>query len=113
MPLLRRWLLISVGGGGLITITFFVFPKLLFANLSLAEAVGKVLFWPVAVCVHLSGPGASLGGSPERFEATPVQIVAAILGIGLTWVFYSSLVFLIVWLRSRRRLLRPTVTRGK
>ena len=103
MTLARRWLLASVGGGGLITVALLAFPQLLFSNMPVPEAVIRILFWPVAVCLHLSGPGVSFGGSPERFEATPVQIVAVIVGIGLTWIFYSSLVFLTVWLCSRRR----------
>ncbi len=75
----------------------------------IVDKVLEVVFWPIAVCVYLSGPGAPIG-PPEKhmYEGTPVQIIAALVGIGFSWVFYSSLVFLIIWIRKyRRRQQRP------
>jgi hypothetical protein len=100
------WLVISVGGAVLITVALFIFPGLL-SNWPFPEVVVQVVFWPMFVCEKLSGPGVSLGGSPEMHEGTPVQAVAIMIGIGLSWAFWSSLVFLAVWVFSRRRSASP------
>jgi hypothetical protein len=41
---------------------------------------------------------------------TPVQILAAFIGIGLSWTFYSSVVFFILWLRRKWRPLPRTTS---
>lgn len=62
------------------------------------------LLWPVAVCLHLSGPGPRIGPPAMNWhEGTPVQLVAAMIGLGLTWAFYAGVIALAVWLRRRRR----------
>jgi hypothetical protein len=38
----------------------------------------------------------------------PVQDFAVVIGIGLSWIFYSSVVFLIIWIHHKRRALRKT-----
>jgi len=60
-------------------------------------AISKMLLWPVSAVLHLVGPGPNLG-PPEKHmhEWTLVQDVAVAVDIGLSWVFYSSLVFLII-----------------
>jgi hypothetical protein len=62
----------------------------------------EVVFWPIALCVARSDHGVPIG-PPEKhmYEGTPVQVIAAFVGIGLSWVFYSSLIFLL-WVRRRR-----------
>jgi hypothetical protein len=109
MRLPSKWLLVSLGGGVLITIALSTLPDRLIDAPddkpdSLRDRVVEVVFWPIAVCVYLSGHGAPIG-PPEKhkYEATPVQVIAAFIGIGFSWVFYSSLVFLIVWIRKYRR----------
>jgi hypothetical protein len=114
--LTKKWLLISVGGGFLLTATLFALPDsfVLIAGTKphpVFDAVMQALFWPVALCVYLSGPGPDIG-QPGRHmhEATPVQIFAALIGIGLSWTFYSSLIFFVLWLRRKRRLLPRTAS---
>ena len=112
MRLIWKWLLVSVGGGVLVTCALFALPDTLLVSPAnkphpIVDRVVEAVFWPIAVCVYLSGPGVPIG-PPEKhsYEATPVQFIAALAGIGFSWVFYSSLVFLIIWIRKyhlRRR----------
>lgn len=109
MRLISKWLLVSVGGGVLATCILFALPDTLLVATDdkshpIIDRVVEAVFWPTAVCVYLSGPGAPIG-PPEKHmhEATPVQVIAAFAGIGFSWVFYSSLVFLIIWARKYRR----------
>jgi len=111
MRLLTKWLLVSVGGGLILSAVFIFAPdswtdpllNLMDTSDPVAVEALQVVFWPVSVCVHLSGPGAPIG-PPEKhmYEGTPVQMVAALLGIALSWTFYSSLVFLVLWWRKER-----------
>ncbi len=107
--LLWKWLLVSVGGALLLTIALSTLPERLIdapddKPSDTRDRVVEVVLWPIAVCVYLSGHGAPIG-PPEKhmYEAGPLQVIAAFLGIALSWFFYSSLVFLVVWLRKRRR----------
>ena len=109
MRLPSKWLLVALGGGILITVALSTLPDRLIDAPddkpdSLRDRFIGVVFWPVAVCVYLSGDGAPIG-PPEKhmYEATPVQVIAAFIGIGFSWIFYSSLAFLIVWIRKYRR----------
>jgi hypothetical protein len=109
MRLIWKWLLVSLGGAVVITIALSTLPDRLIDTpdnkaSDLRDRVIEIVFWPIAVCVYLSGHGAPIG-PPEKhlYEATPVQVIAAFLGIALSWFFYSSLVFLIIWVRKRRR----------
>jgi hypothetical protein len=109
MKLIWKWLLVSVGGGIIVTVVLSTLPDRLIDAPEdkphpMIDRAVEVVFWPIEVCVYLSGHGAPIG-PPEKhmYEATPVQIFAVFVGIALSWVFYSSLVFLIVWVRRRRR----------
>jgi len=109
MRLVTKWLLTSIGGGVLVTAALVALPDTFLVSAEdkphpIADKVVEAVFWPIAVCVHLSGPGVPIG-PPEKhmYEGTPVQLVAVLIGIGLSWVFYSSLAFLIFWLRRRWR----------
>jgi len=67
--------------------------------------VAKVVLWPIAVCLYLSGPGPNIGSAGKYLhEWTPVQDFAVAAGIGLSWLFYSSIVFLLIWLQQKRRM---------
>ena len=108
MRLGSKWLLVSVGGGVLLTSALLALPDTLLGApeskpYPIVDKVVDAVFWPMAVCVYLSGPGAPIG-PPEKhmYEGTPVQVLAALVGIGFSWVFYSSLVFLIIWIRKYR-----------
>ncbi|HYL62580.1 MAG TPA: hypothetical protein VE077_08155 [Candidatus Methylomirabilis sp.] len=108
MRLRTKWLLVSIVGGVLITVVLFVFADTFLGVVrdmpGPVGAVAKVVLWPVAVCVYLSGPGPSIGPPDKHLhERTPVQDFAVMAGLGLSWVLYSSLVFFIVWLRRRGR----------
>jgi hypothetical protein len=105
MRISRNWLLVSVGGGVLITVLLFAFAEGWVVDVPGPVAViAKVVFWPVVVCVNLSGPGPSIG-PPEKHlhEGTPVQFLAAVIGVGVSWGFYSSVGFLVfrLWRRPR------------
>jgi hypothetical protein len=118
VPLAKKWLLISLGGGFLVTAALFVLPDSFIAIADtphpIADDVVQAVFWPVTVCVYLSGPGHDIGspGKPMH-EGTPVQTLAAFVGIGLSWTFYSSLVFFILRLRGKRRLLARTASNSR
>lgn len=64
----------------------------------------RILFWPVTVLMYLAGPG-PLVGPPERnmHEFTPVHLVAFLLGAGLTCIFYSALVFVLLRIHKKYR----------
>ena len=109
MRLFTKWLITSLGGGALLIAGLLAAPdSVLFLGEDkphpVADKVVQAVFWPIAVCTYLSGPGVPIG-PPEKhmYEATPIQVVAALVGIGLSWAFYSSLAFLIFWLWRRRR----------
>ena len=103
-----KWLMISLGGGLLITVTLLllradVFIDIIVVGYGQLGAITKMLLWPVSAVLYLVGPGPNLG-PPEKHmhEWTPVHEIAVAVGIGLSWTFYSSLVFFIAWLRHRR-----------
>ena len=106
---LKKWLLISVGGGVLVAagVLFSPDPFFLWDNYeehALASKVLEGLFWPVPVCLYLSGPGAAMGAylnGKMRYEATPIQVIAASLGFGLSWTFYTSFPFFVGWIRRK------------
>jgi hypothetical protein len=112
-----KWLLVSVGGGIVVTAALSMLPERLVdapedkPHPALDKTL-EIILWPIAACVYLSGHGAPIG-PPEKqtYEATPVQVIAAFVGIGLSWVFYSSLLFLVLWGRRHRRG-RTIVTSG-
>jgi len=110
MRLKTRWLLVSAGGAVLIA------AVLLFASIETPIGVGvdvpssvgavlKVVLWPIGVCLYWAGPGPNIGPVEKHLhEWTPVQDFAVVAGIGLSWAFYSSIVFLLIWFRRKRRL---------
>jgi len=102
--LIRKWLLISVVGGIAIS-SFLTLGDLMPPDPPdwVPDSVLEVVFWPVFVCVSLSGPGVNIG-TPEKpfYEGTPLQFIAGDVGMDLTWLFYSSLVFLVYWIRRRQ-----------
>ncbi len=107
MRLVTKWLLVSVGGGLLATVALSTLPDRWIdapenSSHPIADRVIETVLWPIAICVYLSGPGAPIG-PPEKhmYEATPVQVLAVFVGIGLSWAFYSSLVFLVLWWRRK------------
>jgi hypothetical protein len=110
MRLRTKWLLVSVVGGVLIAVALFFSDTLFDAVADVPGplgAVANVVFWPVAAWVHLSGPGPNIGTPEKPFhEWTPVQDFAVVIGIGLSWVFYSSVVFFTIWIHHKRRALR-------
>ena len=108
MNLVKKWMMLSLGGGVLVTIAVTV-VLLLFAEVLMKivtdvpgplEAVVKIVFWPVTATLHLVGPGPNIGVPQKNLdEWTPFQYFAVAAGIGLSWAFYSSLAFLIFWHR--------------
>lgn len=110
MRLRSQWLLVSVCGGVLVTVLLFAFSDNWIGS-DVPEPLGslfKIVLWPVTVLVSLTGPGPSIG-PPDRHwhEGTPVQFLAVVIGIGLSWTFYSSLAFLLLWLRRTRHRTTP------
>src|SRR5690349_2640629 len=104
---LPKWIMISGGGGLLITVGLLllkadVFIDIIVVGYGQLGAIAKTFLWPVSAVLYLVGPGPNLG-PPEKHmhEWTPVQDVAVAVGIGLSWTFYSSLAFLVVLSRLR------------
>ena len=98
-----KWIMISFGGSVLIAVGFLVFPDALFwpAAASL-NVLMSLVFWPVALCEHLVGPGPSIGLlSRHLHEGTPVHILAAVIGVAFAWMFWSSMIFLLIWAKIR------------
>ena len=109
MRLKTRWLLVSLGGALLIAAVLLVVSTdtpLLGVGVDMpgsAVTVGEVVLWPIAVCLYLAGPGPNIGPAEKHLhEWTPVQDFAVVAGIGLSWAFYSSIVFVLIWLRKKR-----------
>jgi hypothetical protein len=50
-----------------------------------------IVLWPVMLCENITGLGPRLG--QHGHEGTPVQLIAAIVGIGMTWAVYASIFF--------------------
>jgi len=108
MRLLKKWMMLSLGGGVLVTVAVTV-VLLLFADVLMRidtdapgplKAVARILFWPLTAILHFVGPDPNIGVPWKNLdEWTPFQYFAAAAGIGLLWAFYSSLAFLAVWLR--------------
>jgi hypothetical protein len=112
--LTTKWLIVSVGGAVLMTVALFLFSDdVVFDVPPSVETAANIILWPVAVCEHLAGPGPSIG-PPEKHwhEGTPVQFVAAVVGIAVSWMFYSTIVFLTLWFRARRNRARSLVTQS-
>ena len=103
MSLRSKWFLISVGGGFLTSVGLLLLTKdPVILLLPAPGTIPKLLLWPVAAMVHLAGPGPSIG-PPERHmhEWTPVHDIAVAVGLGLTLSFYSSILFIVLWVRKR------------
>jgi hypothetical protein len=108
MRLKTKWLLVSAAGGVIAAVLLFVsLGTPIGVGVGVPGSLGavaKVVLWPIAVCLYLSGPGPNIGSAEKHLqEWTPVQDFAVVAGIGLSWVFYSSIVFLLIWLQHKRR----------
>ena len=110
MRLKTRWLLVSLGGALLIAavLLFVSVDTPIGVGIGVPGSVGavaKIVLWPIAVCLYLSGPGPNIGSAEKHLhEWTPVQDFAVVAEIGLSWAFYSSAVFVLIWLQQKRRL---------
>jgi hypothetical protein len=108
MRLMKKWMILSFGGGALVTVAITV-VLVVFADVLMKiavdipgplEAVAKMVFWPATAILHLVGPGPNMGVPQKNLdEWKPIQYFAVAAGAGVSWAFYSSLVFLIFWLR--------------
>ena len=105
MRLGTKWGVFSIGGCLLIAAALLVFPGALFVFLPPPlDVLANVIFWPVAICEQFVGPGPSLGSPSEHLhEGTPVHMVAAAIGIALSWMFWSSLIFVVIRVRASTR----------
>src|SRR6185437_5920545 len=101
MNMRTRWVTVSIGGGILMAAVLLVFPRLLFFSLpSPFDFVADAVCWPVFICEHLVGPRPALGPAGKHLhERTPVHMVAAAIGIAFSWMFWSSLVLLLIRIR--------------
>ncbi len=108
MRLMKKWMILSFGGGLLVTAAVTV-VLLLFADVLMRivtdvpgplKAVAKMVFWPVTATLHLVRPGPNIG-IPQKYldEWTIFQDFAVAAGVGLSWAFYSSVAFHSFWLR--------------
>jgi hypothetical protein len=57
-----------------------------------------VLAWPLVLVDSWVGPGLNIGTAEEPiYEGTPVRLLALVIGIVLTWLFYILLARLALW----------------
>jgi hypothetical protein len=89
--------LISITMGALITIASICCTDLP-GHLHI-DRIAQAVLWPLALFEKLTGPGPRLASGGH--EGSPVQLVAAVAGLGMSWAFYSCMFFLAV--RYRRR----------
>lgn len=101
---MTKWLIVSAGGGVLIAATLMLFPDAMQGACPPSiHVLTNVALWPVAICERLVGPGPAIGPPSQRLhEATPVQFLAGVAGVGISWIFYSSLALLVMARRSDR-----------
>lgn len=104
MRLRTKWLLSSIGGAVVVTVALLFLPDVLFTNSwPLFDRVLGVVLWPVALCEYLVSPGPTIGRPNQHLhEGTPLDFPAAVVGAGLSWIFWSSLVFVAIRYRRRR-----------
>jgi hypothetical protein len=65
--------------------------------------VAKILLWPITAFMQLAGAGPRIG-PPEKnmHEATPVHVLAFLLGFSFSCIFYSVLSFVVLRWRANR-----------
>jgi hypothetical protein len=63
------------------------------------ERIALIVLWPVTFCQSLTGPGPRLG--QHGHEGSPVQLVAGVIGVGMAWAVYSSILFFAESFRRR------------
>src|SRR5690348_8076124 len=92
MQLRTKWSAVIFGGSILAVGAFLAFPDALSVSLpDWFEGIARVLFWPVALCENIVGPGPRIGPPGKQLmEGTPVQAVAAAIGVAFSWMFWSS-----------------------
>jgi hypothetical protein len=108
MRLMKKWMILSFGGGvlvtGAVTVVLVLFADVLMKIGTDApgppEAVAKMVFWPATATLNLVRPSPNIGVPQKNLdEWTLFQDFAVAAGFGLSWAFYSSAAFLIFWLR--------------
>ena len=105
MRLRTKWWIVSFGGSIATVLALLMFPVLLFdeARPYLGYLL-LVICLPVIVCEVLAGPGPSIGPpGAHMHEGTPIHILAAVIGVALSWMFWSSLVLFIKSIRAHRQ----------
>jgi len=60
----------------------------------------RTVLWPYGLLMSLAGRGPNIG-SPEQplYEGTPVHLLAAVVGLMLSWLFYSVAIGALWWRR--------------
>ena len=108
MRLMKKLMILSVGGGvlvtGALTVVLVLFADVLTKMATDVpgplEAVAKMVFWPATATLHLVRPGPNIGVPQKNLDDwTLFQDFAVASGVGLSWAFYSSVAFFIFWLR--------------
>lgn len=99
MRLRTKLLTFSVGGGVLSGAVFAMFPDVLDA---LPPILTTVVFWPVTICEYFVPLGPNIGSpSYPLHEGTPLNVLAAVVGVALSWIFWSGLALTVIG-RPRR-----------
>jgi hypothetical protein len=91
-------LVISIGWGALVTVVL-VFFRIALSDYPFMGHVADAAVWPLTLLVRLFPAPRLLPGGGR--EGTPIQLIAAVVGLGMTWVFYSFLFFLLGRFRGR------------
>jgi hypothetical protein len=104
MSFRTKWAVSIVVGGVLIAVVLLAFPDVLFLPVRPSlNALVSVFLWPVFLCEFLAGPGPSIGPpSKHLHEGTPVHMLAAVVGVALSWMFWSSLIFFLIRAKNRQ-----------
>lgn len=96
MRLLWKWLFVSVCGAIMVTVFLFVFSESWVADVpGPVASFARLVLWPVAACVSLVSPDPA---DKHWQEVSPDLFLVVVIGVGLSWLFYSSLGFLYLWL---------------
>src|SRR5215813_5877787 len=92
MRFMTKWATVAIGGSLLVAAGLLIFPAALDISVPARfDPLVAVIFWPVLLCEHLVGAGPQLGPSGRQMmEGTPVHAFAAAVGVGVSWMFWSS-----------------------
>ena len=82
-----KWLLVSMGGGIVVTVALSTLPERLVDAPEdkphpAVDKTSEIILWPIAVCVYLSGHGAPIGRwKNKRMRQLPYRLLLLSWGL--------------------------------